>query len=51
VEGLERVHRLDRLRFHVPLEKAQHDLVRREVGQREAVLLDRLEGRMPNSAS
>src|SRR5215813_11337315 len=42
VERLERVDGLDRLRLHVPFELAEQHSVRREVNDREAVLLDRL---------
>ena len=41
MERLKRVECVDALRFHVPLEEAQHDLVPREIGQRETMLFDR----------
>src|SRR5882757_8014501 len=43
VERLERVDRFDRLGVAVPFEHPKHHLVGREVDQRKAVLLDRLD--------
>src|SRR5882757_5578627 len=43
VERLERVDHFDRLRVAVPFEHPKHHLVGREVDQRKAVLLDRLD--------
>ena len=41
VKGLEGVEDVGALGVHVPFEEAQHDRIAREVGDREAVLLDR----------
>src|SRR5712691_12389004 len=43
VERLQRIDGVQRLRLHVPGEEPQHDLVGREVGKDEAMLLDRLD--------
>jgi hypothetical protein len=42
IERLKSVDCLDRLSVHIPFEHPQHDLVRREIDQGEAVLFDRL---------
>src|SRR5215470_17472558 len=42
MERLQRVDRIDWLRFYVPLELLQHHLVRQEIDQRETMEFDRL---------
>jgi hypothetical protein len=41
MERLQRIDGIDRLGLDVPFEHPEHDLVRRKVGEREAMLLDR----------